>query len=73
MLIALRIVDHMAERRWTAYRLAREARISQTLAYRLVRRRGHFRRLDHDTLVKLCVAFDCQPGEMFRWERPKRR
>lgn len=67
-MITLRIREWLAAKDWTAYRLAKEAKISLTLAYRLAKSKGRFRRIDHDTLEKLCVAFHCQPGDLFAWD-----
>lgn len=74
-MITLRVAECLKAKGWTAYRLAREAKISMTLAYRLARPHARFRRLDHDTLEKLCFALDCEPGELLRWDgkAPSRR
>ena len=65
-MITLRVADHLRKRRWTAYRLAKEAGFSITLAYRLARPDGRFKRLDHRTLDRLCAVFKCQPGDLLK-------
>jgi DNA-binding Xre family transcriptional regulator len=66
-MVRLRVAAHLKKRGWTAYRLAKEAGFSITLAYKLARPEGRFRRLDHDTLDRLCRAFKCQPGDLLEW------
>ena len=68
-MIRLRVREHLRKRGWTAYRLAKEAGFSITLAYRLARRDGRFKRLDHRTLDRLCAVFRCQPGDLLEWRR----
>lgn len=71
-MITLRVYECLRAKKWTAYRLAKEAKISITLAYRLARPGARFRRLDHDTLEKLCVALNCEPGDLLHWDhKPK--
>lgn len=74
-MITLRVAEHIKTRGWTAYRLAKEAKISITLAYRLAQPHARFRRLDHDTLERLCFALDCTPGDLLHWDgkAPARR
>lgn len=67
MPIILRVHQLLNERGWTAYELAKRAKISQTLAYRL-KNNARFKRLDHDTLWKLCATFKVQPGELLLWD-----
>lgn len=63
-MIRLRVAELLQARGWTAYRLAQEAGFSITLAYRLARPAGAFRRLDQGTLEKLCDTFQCDPGDL---------
>jgi DNA-binding Xre family transcriptional regulator len=65
-MVTLRVAEHLRRRGWTAYRLAKEAGFSITLAYRLARPDGRFKRLDHRTIDQLCAAFQCQPGELLK-------
>jgi DNA-binding Xre family transcriptional regulator len=68
MTITLRVAELLKAKGWTAYRLAKEARISLTLAYRVAKPHARLRRLDHDTVEKLCLAFGCQPGDLLHWD-----
>ena len=68
MAITLRVAELLKTKGWTAYRLAKEARISLTLAYRVAKPKARMSRFDHDTLEKLCVVFHCQPGDLLHWD-----
>jgi DNA-binding Xre family transcriptional regulator len=65
-MVTLRVAEHLRRRGWTAYRLAKEAGFSITLAYRLARPDGRFKRLDHQTLDRLCAALKCEPGDLLK-------
>jgi DNA-binding Xre family transcriptional regulator len=65
----------MARRGVTAYALSRGANLSYPSAYRLSRPEGRFRRLNADTLDRLCTFFRVQPGVLLEWSpsgRPRR-
>ena len=66
-MIRLRVADVLEQRGWTAYRLAREAKISMPVAYRLAKRYGNFRRLDLVTLDVLCQTLSVQPGDLLEY------
>lgn len=66
-MIRLRIADQLAKKGWTAYRLAKEAGITITVAYRLTNPAGGFKRIDLDTLDAICRALGCQPGDLLRY------
>lgn len=71
-MIRWRIPDLLKERGWTAYRLAQETGLTVPAAYRLARG-GPVKRIDADTLERLCEAFQCQPGDLLERETGKRR
>jgi DNA-binding Xre family transcriptional regulator len=62
----------MARRGISAYALSRGAGISYPSAYRLSRPGGRFGRLHSDTLNRLCVFFDVQPGALLEGVPGKR-
>lgn len=49
--------------------LHRVSGISTATLYYLTRHADTFMQLDFHTLAKLCFALDCQPGDLFRYER----
>lgn len=71
MAITLRVAEHLKQRGWTAYRLAKEAKVSQPVAYRYAQPNYRFRCLKQSTLEKICIALNCQPGDLLHWDRPK--
>jgi DNA-binding Xre family transcriptional regulator len=74
-MIRLRVAELLDARGWTAYELAKRAKLTMTVAYRLANPDGTFARLEAATLDKLCQTFDVQPGELLVWEataKPKR-
>lgn len=68
MAITLRVAELLKAKGWTAYKLAKRANISQTLAYRVAKPRARFRRYDEETLEKLCVALECDLSDLLRWD-----
>ena len=66
-MIRLKVADQLEKRRWTAYRLAKEAGLTMTVAYRLAAPDGGFQRLEVETLDALCRTFKVQPGELLEW------
>lgn len=69
MAIVLRVHELLKAKGWTAYRLAKEAGISLTLAYRLAKPRARFQRYEAETLEKLCVALRCDVGDILHWDK----
>lgn len=68
MAITLRVAELLKAKGWTAYQLAKKAKISLTLAYRVARPHARFHRYDAETLEKLCLALDCDLSELLRWD-----
>lgn len=66
-MVRLRVAKLLEKRGWTAYRLAQEAGLGVTVAYRLAHPSGEFGRLEAETLDKLCSALKVQPGELLEW------
>ena len=71
-MVRLRIDQLMTRRGITAYALSRGAKLSYPSAYRLSRPGGRFGRLHADTLERLCVFFQVQPGMLLEWAPEKR-
>jgi DNA-binding Xre family transcriptional regulator len=71
-MIRLKVSEHLERRGWTAYRLAKEARLSIPVAYRLADPEGGFRRLDMETLDALCRTLKVQPGELLEWVQERK-
>jgi putative transcriptional regulator len=65
----------LKEKGWTPYRLAQETGLTVPTAYRLADPAMRFGRFTTDTLERLCVALDVQPGDLLEWvpERTTRR
>ena len=65
-------IDRLLETRGrTFYWLAKETGISHTTLWRL--KKGKALGINFITLEKLCETLDCQPGDMFTFNQPKRR
>jgi putative transcriptional regulator len=58
---------------WTPYRLARETGLTVPTTYRLADPELQFGRFTADTLDRLCVALDVQPGDLLEWVPAKSR
>lgn len=63
------VAKQLADRDWTAYRLADEAGLSIPLAYRLAKP-GGVQRIDAATLETLCRLFVVEPGELLELSPP---
>jgi len=63
--VRLRVAKLARERGLTAYRMAKAARLPLTTAHRLVKRGAKVDRIDMRTIERLCVALDCEPGDLF--------
>jgi putative transcriptional regulator len=72
-MVRLRIGKLLRERGMTAYGLAKGAKLSTTVAYRLAGEGGRVRRLDTRTIDKLCRVLNCQPGDLFEYQPHGRR
>ncbi|MDQ6830160.1 MAG: helix-turn-helix transcriptional regulator [Gemmatimonadota bacterium] len=79
--IRFRLPEVLARRGWTPYRLAQETGLTVPTAYRLANPGLRFGRFTADTIERLCVALEVQPGELLQWvpdikpkpSSPKRR
>jgi len=60
--IAIRVDKLLEEHGRTFYWLAKVTGISHTTLWRL--KKGKALGINFDTLVKLCLALDCQPGDV---------
>jgi DNA-binding Xre family transcriptional regulator len=72
-MIRLRLAEVLAQRGWTAYRLAQETGLTVPAAYRLAKRDRRLARIEAATLDRLCLALDVQPGQLLEWVPPTRR
>jgi putative transcriptional regulator len=70
-MIEVRIEPLLETRGRTFYWLAKETGISHTTLWRL--KKGKALGINFITLEKLCETLDCQPGDMFTFNKPKRR
>jgi len=72
-LIRFHLAAILERKGWTPYRLARETGLTVPTAYRLADPDVQFGRFTADTLERLCVALDVQPGELLEWVPTKQR
>ena len=63
MKIKLRIPDLLAEKGWTAYRLAKAAQLPFGTAYKLAEGSGDS--ISLSVMEKVCAALKCGPGDLF--------
>jgi DNA-binding Xre family transcriptional regulator len=66
-MVRLRLAELMKSRGVSAYALAKGAGLNYPTAYRLSRPIGRVRRLEVNTLDRLCAYFGVQPGELLEW------
>lgn len=66
MPIRIRLDDVLAAKQLTAKRIAAEIGVSET--HLSLFRSGKVRGVRFSTLAKLCVALDCQPGDLLAYE-----
>ncbi len=64
-MISNRLNRLIGAKQWSIKRLAREAGVSYSTLHPLVRRQTA--RLDFETLNKLCIALECQPGDILEY------
>ena len=62
----------LKDRKWSAYRLAHEAGITITVAYKLAADGYEPTRLDLSTLNKVCNALNVAPGKLLQWTRDRK-
>lgn len=75
-MIKFKLAELLEEKEWTAYRLAREAKITMPVAYKLADPDVEIRRVDVETLEKLCRTLGVQPGDLLEYvpeKAPARR
>lgn len=70
-MIRFRLAKVLKERGWTAYRLAKETRLTAPTVYRLADPAQEFGRFTVDTLDRLCAALQVQPGDLLEWVADK--
>lgn len=68
MAITLRLHELLKAKNWTAYELAKRAKVSLTVAYRMAKPRARCRRYDEETLEKLMAALECDIGDLLHWD-----
>jgi putative transcriptional regulator len=64
VLIEIRVDELLEEQGRSFYWLAKETGISHTTLWRL--KKGKALGINFETLEKICLALDCQPGDMLR-------
>ena len=67
MAIAVRLDDLLHERRMTLTELA--ARVDITVANLSILKTGKAKAIRFSTLEAICIALDCQPGELLQFRR----
>jgi DNA-binding Xre family transcriptional regulator len=72
-MIRLKVAEALERKGWTAYRLAREAKLTVPVAYRLAGSQRPMQRLDLETLDAVCAALGVQPGELLEWVPERKR
>jgi putative transcriptional regulator len=70
-LIETRVDELLAERGRTFYWLAKETGISHTTLWRL--KKGKALGINFITLETICLALNCQPGDVLRLANRKKR
>jgi DNA-binding Xre family transcriptional regulator len=75
MALRLRLKELLEERDMTPYAFAKatNGRVSMSTAYRVVRMRGRLATFDAMLLEAICDVLRVKPGELFKWERRRRR
>jgi len=68
MAIRWRIQEMLDAKGWTAYRLAKEAGLTPSAVYKLLKK-GDLRHVDADTLEALAAAFRCPPWELLTYRK----
>ncbi len=75
-MVRYRLLELLEKRGWSRYRFAQELvelGMTETTVYELTRpeRKGEFRRIEHDTLDRICTVLNVQPGEFLEWTPDK--
>ena len=65
MIIYLDILQKLADKGWTAYKLRQEKIIGEATMTRI--RKGE--PIKTDTIDKICGLLNCQPSDLLKWER----
>jgi putative transcriptional regulator len=71
--IRFRLASVLKQKGWTPYRLSQATGLTVPTAYRLADPDMVFGRFTVDTLDRLCVALDVQPGDLLEWVPDKKR
>ena len=66
-MIRFRLAEVLKRKDWTPYRLAQVTGLTVPTAYRLADPDLRFGRFTADTLDRLCLALDVQPGDLLEW------
>jgi putative transcriptional regulator len=70
-MMEIRLDQLLAARERTFYWLAKETGISHTTLWRL--KKGKALGINFDTLVKICTALECQPGDVMTLASEKQK
>jgi putative transcriptional regulator len=70
-MIEIRVDELLAGHGRTFYWLAKETGISHTTLWRL--KKGRALGINFDTLLKICQALECQPGDVLGLANSKKR
>ncbi|MEV4170767.1 MULTISPECIES: helix-turn-helix domain-containing protein [unclassified Nonomuraea] len=65
--IRVRLDDLLKERRMTLTELSNRVQI--TVVNLSILKNGHAKAIRFSTLMRLCDALDCQPGDLLRYDR----
>lgn len=74
-MIRFKLAELLEKRELTAYRLAADSGIKIPVAYKLADPAVEVRRMDMETLDKLCRTLGVQPGDLLEYvpEKPPKR
>ena len=74
-MIRFRLAEILKRKGWTPYRLSQVTGLTVPTAYRLADPELQFGRFTTDTLDRLCVALEVQPGDLLEWvpDRARKR
>lgn len=64
MIVYLDILEKLAAKGWTSYRLRREKVLPESVMTRI--RKGQ--PITTDTVDKICELLECQPCDILKWE-----
>ncbi|HYL98783.1 MAG TPA: helix-turn-helix domain-containing protein [Blastocatellia bacterium] len=68
--VTLRLSELLAERARSAYWLAKETGMSNSVVWKLTT--GKTAGIQFETIARLCDVLECEPGELFEYQEQKK-